>query len=191
MQTIHSPWQETGQIINRSKERSVPMRARDEMWSYRQTILHAYPLVSPTHRKSTQPLGWPLRETWMGRILQHNRYKPRTYGKAGNHLCIHLFKLNIQGGKLTISFIRPSLWLVSLSKKDELPYSCSALIDVSIFQGRVLHPEQHRVVSVRECARSQGFPDTYKFFGNILEKHRQVNFYLDIKMLLFNVMFYH
>jgi len=41
-------------------------------------------------------------------------------------------------------------------------------------QGRVLHPEQHRVVSVRECARSQGFPDTYRFYGNILDKHRQV-----------------
>lgn len=41
-------------------------------------------------------------------------------------------------------------------------------------QGRVLHPEQHRVVSVRECARSQGFPDTYRFFGSILDRHRQV-----------------
>lgn len=41
-------------------------------------------------------------------------------------------------------------------------------------QGRVLHPEQHRVVSVRECARSQGFPDSYRFFGNILDRHRQV-----------------
>ncbi|CAH0549085.1 unnamed protein product [Brassicogethes aeneus] len=41
-------------------------------------------------------------------------------------------------------------------------------------QGRVLHPEQNRVVSVRECARSQGFPDSYKFFGGILDKHRQV-----------------
>ena len=41
-------------------------------------------------------------------------------------------------------------------------------------QGRVLHPEQHRLVSVRECARSQGFPDTYKFCGTVLEKHRQV-----------------
>ena len=29
-------------------------------------------------------------------------------------------------------------------------------------------------MSVRECARSQGFPDTYKFFGTILDKHRQV-----------------
>lgn len=43
-----------------------------------------------------------------------------------------------------------------------------------IAQGRVLHPEQNRVVSVRECARSQGFPDSYRFYGNILDKHRQV-----------------
>lgn len=52
------------------------------------------------------------------------------------------------------------------------------------FKGRVLHPEQHRVVSVRECARSQGFPDTYRFFGNILDKHRQVSSdYADIFVL--------
>lgn len=41
-------------------------------------------------------------------------------------------------------------------------------------QGRVLHPEQTRVVSVRECARSQGFPDTFRFYGSIQDKHRQV-----------------
>ena len=39
----------------------------------------------------------------------------------------------------------------------------------------MLHPEQHRVVSVRECARSQGFPDTYRFHGTILDRHRQVS----------------
>jgi DNA (cytosine-5)-methyltransferase 1 len=41
-------------------------------------------------------------------------------------------------------------------------------------QGRVLHPEQHRVVSVRECARSQGFKDSYLFYGPIINKHRQI-----------------
>ncbi|GIY34057.1 hypothetical protein CDAR_419951 [Caerostris darwini] len=41
-------------------------------------------------------------------------------------------------------------------------------------QGRVLHPQQNRLVSVRECARSQGFPDSYKFFGTVLDRHRQV-----------------
>jgi len=42
------------------------------------------------------------------------------------------------------------------------------------FQGRVLHPAQNRVVSVRECARSQGFSDSFRFYGTILDKHRQV-----------------
>ena len=31
-----------------------------------------------------------------------------------------------------------------------------------------------RLVSVRECARSQGFPDLYKFYGSALDKHRQI-----------------
>jgi len=41
-------------------------------------------------------------------------------------------------------------------------------------QGRVIHPDQDRLVSVREFARSQGFPDTYRFHGTILDKHRQI-----------------
>eukprot|EP01105_Mastigella_eilhardi_P025118 TRINITY_DN671_c0_g3_i3.p1 TRINITY_DN671_c0_g3~~TRINITY_DN671_c0_g3_i3.p1 ORF type:complete len:986 (+),score=214.26 TRINITY_DN671_c0_g3_i3:1376-4333(+) len=41
-------------------------------------------------------------------------------------------------------------------------------------QGKVLHPTQHRLVSVRECARSQGFADAYKFNGTILERYKQV-----------------
>ncbi|KAJ8680875.1 hypothetical protein QAD02_016662 [Eretmocerus hayati] len=41
-------------------------------------------------------------------------------------------------------------------------------------QGRVLHPDQTRVVSVRECARSQGFPDSFRFYGTLQDKHRQV-----------------
>ncbi len=48
------------------------------------------------------------------------------------------------------------------------------MIVFPVCQGRVLHPEQDRLVSVRECARSQGFPDWYRFYGNVLDKHRQV-----------------
>ncbi|CAI5949593.1 unnamed protein product [Closterium sp. NIES-64] len=40
--------------------------------------------------------------------------------------------------------------------------------------GMCFHPEQDRIVSVRECARSQGFPDWYRFAGNIQAKHRQI-----------------
>jgi len=41
-------------------------------------------------------------------------------------------------------------------------------------QGRVLHPDQDRLVTVRECARSQGFPDIYQFHGTVIERHRQI-----------------
>lgn len=37
-----------------------------------------------------------------------------------------------------------------------------------------MHAVQNRVVSVRECARSQGFSDSYRFFGTITDKHRQI-----------------
>ncbi|PPD84976.1 hypothetical protein GOBAR_DD18085 [Gossypium barbadense] len=40
--------------------------------------------------------------------------------------------------------------------------------------GMCFHPEQDRILTVRECARSQGFPDIYKFAGNIQHKHRQI-----------------
>ncbi|KAL9229339.1 hypothetical protein vseg_004816 [Gypsophila vaccaria] len=40
--------------------------------------------------------------------------------------------------------------------------------------GMCFHPDQDRIVTVRECARSQGFPDRYKFAGNIQHRHRQI-----------------
>ncbi|KAK9287513.1 hypothetical protein L1049_015934 [Liquidambar formosana] len=40
--------------------------------------------------------------------------------------------------------------------------------------GMCFHPEQDRILTVRECARSQGFPDSYKFAGKIQHKHRQI-----------------
>ena len=41
-------------------------------------------------------------------------------------------------------------------------------------QGKVVHPIQDRVISVREAARMQGFDDAYEFHGKIYEKFRQV-----------------
>ena len=42
------------------------------------------------------------------------------------------------------------------------------------FQGRVLHPKFDRCFTVREAARSQGFPDHIKFHGGVASKFRQV-----------------
>ncbi|KAL7235643.1 hypothetical protein ACSBR1_019021 [Camellia fascicularis] len=40
--------------------------------------------------------------------------------------------------------------------------------------GMCFHPDQDRILTVRECARSQGFSDGYKFAGNIQHRHRQI-----------------
>ncbi|XP_043714468.1 DNA (cytosine-5)-methyltransferase 1A-like [Telopea speciosissima] len=40
--------------------------------------------------------------------------------------------------------------------------------------GMCFHPEQDRIVTVRECARSQGFPDSYQLCGTIQHKYRQI-----------------
>ena len=34
---------------------------------------------------------------------------------------------------------------------------------VSLFRCRILHPYQDRIITVRESARIQGFPDTFSF----------------------------
>ena len=43
------------------------------------------------------------------------------------------------------------------------------------------------MVSVRECARSQGFPDTFRFFGSILDKHRQVSITHRMHCIVINI----
>jgi len=42
------------------------------------------------------------------------------------------------------------------------------------YWGRVIHPEQDRVISVRESARAQGFPDAVCFKGPLKAQYRQV-----------------
>lgn len=40
--------------------------------------------------------------------------------------------------------------------------------------GSFFHPEQDRVISVREAARIQSFPDRYKFTGSVTQQYEQV-----------------
>jgi DNA (cytosine-5)-methyltransferase 1 len=42
------------------------------------------------------------------------------------------------------------------------------------YWGCVFHPEQDRVISVRESARAQGFPDRVRFAGPLSSRYRQV-----------------
>ena len=44
----------------------------------------------------------------------------------------------------------------------------------SASKGRYLHPEQHRVISIREGARLQGIPDNWVFSGDRSSIARQI-----------------
>lgn len=43
-----------------------------------------------------------------------------------------------------------------------------------MFQNANIHPSQNRVLTPRECARLQGFPDAFALFGSAVDKYKQV-----------------
>lgn len=43
-------------------------------------------------------------------------------------------------------------------------------IDMILLCKKILHPEQDRVLTIRECARLQGFHDYYQFCGDIKDR---------------------
>lgn len=48
------------------------------------------------------------------------------------------------------------------------------LTEAHPYWSRVIHPKQDRVISVRESARAQGFPDFVHFFGKLNEQYKQI-----------------
>lgn len=37
-----------------------------------------------------------------------------------------------------------------------------------------LHPDQDRILTIREAARAQGFPDWYRFYGAIADRYKEI-----------------
>ncbi|XP_055961919.1 DNA (cytosine-5)-methyltransferase CMT2-like [Mercurialis annua] len=69
--------------------------------------------------------------------------------------------------KAALSFINERQLKIKMTRRLILPVFLS-------WPKAMLHPEQDRVLTIRECARLQGFPDYYRFCGTVKERYRQV-----------------
>ena len=103
------------------------------------------------------------------------------------HTCLHTVSHthNIAGFILTLCFVYPILkWTAERHRHWKGLYGrldMNSHFNTTVTcpepmgkQGRVLHPNQDRIISIRECARSQGFPDTFLFAGTPLHQYKQI-----------------
>lgn len=57
---------------------------------------------------------------------------------------------------------------------DEFFSTTITIPEPSAKQGRVIHPSENRILTVRELARSQGIPDWFTISGKLSDRHRQI-----------------
>lgn len=112
-------------------------------------------------------------------------------GKLYNHICAGLGKANLerlphipQGGSWRdIPFEKLPDGMKRAKRSDHtqrygrLDWSSigsTILTKCDPHWGRFIHPEQDRVISVREAARIQSFPDRVRFYGKLPEQYMQV-----------------
>ena len=55
-----------------------------------------------------------------------------------------------------------------------LTYKEPSITIVNFRKNMILHPQENRIISVREAARLQGFPDDYIFYGSLASKQQMV-----------------
>ena len=106
-----------------------------EMSARIQTEQHDRALVFAAYEQPPQPVGGTLRPRRVGRLLLNDHYQSRAHGQT-RFDCLDSFRFQI----------RSSYASKMMHKIKVINF---------IILGRVLHPDQNRVVSVRECARSQ------------------------------------
>ncbi|KAM9103762.1 uncharacterized protein AAG666_009212 isoform 1-T2 [Megaptera novaeangliae] len=152
--------------------RSPPFRQAKPMTCGRTAPHPQAPVLAP-RREQAQPLGRPLRTARAGRLLRRARRPPRAQGPARRSEG----RPGRGGGTgFAAGPARLATSCLCAPARRGLPVAPSPSHPrrASCPPGRGLHPEQHRVVRVREGARSQGFPDTYRLFGHVPDGQRQV-----------------
>lgn len=114
---------------------------------------------------------------------EFQRIARNTARKLYNHVCHELGELNLSrivhvppGGNwrdIPRSLLPPGMKRAKLSDHTKRygrlewnGYASTILTKCDPHWGAYVHPEQHRTITVREAARLQGFPDTFRFAGD-------------------------
>ncbi|KAG5249083.1 DNA methyltransferase [Salix suchowensis] len=97
-------------------------------------------------------------------VARRDPTKEQVLLPSGKPWLVPDFALNFEGGKSRRPYAR--LWW------DETVSTVVTYPD--LHSQAVMHPEQDRVLTIRECARLQGFPDYYRFCGTVKQRYRQI-----------------
>ncbi|XP_028105482.1 DNA (cytosine-5)-methyltransferase CMT2-like isoform X1 [Camellia sinensis] len=115
------------------------------------------------HKKGANFRDFPGLVVGSDNVVRRDPTKEQTMLPSGK-LMVPEYVLNVEEGKSRRPFAR-LWWDETVATVITFPYvRCQA----------ILHPDEDRVLTIRECARLQGFPDFYRFCGSVKQRYRQV-----------------
>lgn len=120
---------------------------------------HIVHVVHPTMAERFQyiPQGYNLRRTWVE-------------GKIPDSIMLSKYSI----GKAKKQFSESTLKNMHSNIYRRLKWDDSSITITHVRKTVMIHPLQNRLVSVREAARLQSFPDSYRFSGSLSQQYQQV-----------------
>lgn len=145
--------QEMQYVPKKSKHNSAKRKTSKILFNHQAHSVH--PVMKT--RFEYIPQGYNLKQAW-----EHNKMPKKI-------ACSSYFQLG-RIRKYTLKAIKEmhSNIYRRLSWNDAAPTLTNAKKTV------ILHPRQHRILSVRECAKLQSFPDHFVFSGSLSQQYQQV-----------------
>jgi DNA (cytosine-5)-methyltransferase 1 len=168
----------TSQVINAVDFGSPQRRSR--------SFTIASRVGNPEIRPIVRSYPKNVREAWYG-LSEAPDGANWHYAPAPSALALRRMRVIPQGGdkrdvmRLAAHLVPPSWWRINGDVTDvwgrmewEQPSNTIRTVFINPSKGRYIHPEQNRVISLREGARLQGIPDGWDFVGVPCQVSRQI-----------------